>query len=78
MRKQLTTLLLSATLLSSSMAFAEDKVIATYKDGSVTESQVMGQFKDALQSQPALKDGVSHLITVFHSYSIPNVEHNAN
>jgi peptidylprolyl isomerase/peptidyl-prolyl cis-trans isomerase C len=56
MRKKLTTLLLSATLLSSSMAFADDKVIATYKDGEVKESQVMVQFKDALQSQPALKD----------------------
>ncbi len=56
MKKQLTTLLLSATLLSSSMAFAEDKVLATYKDGDVKESQVMTQFKEALQSQPALKD----------------------
>jgi len=54
--KKLTTLLLSATLLSSQMTFADDAILATYKDGEIKESSVMSQFKDALQSQPTLKD----------------------
>ncbi len=56
MKKKLATLLLSATLLSSSIAYADDKVLATFKGGDVKESEVMGQFKDALQSQPNFKD----------------------
>ena len=53
--KKLATLLLSATLLSSG-AYAEDKVLATFKDGKVTEAEIMTQFKDVLSAQPNLKD----------------------
>lgn len=50
--KKTATLLLSASILFSSYAYGEDKVLATYKGGNITETQVMGQFKDALASQP--------------------------
>lgn len=53
--KKLATLLLSATLLSSGAYGEEDKVLATYKGGSVKSSEVMTQFKDALSNQPAFK-----------------------
>lgn len=53
--KKTATLLLSASILFSGYAYAEDKVLATYKGGNITESQVMGQFKDALASQPQFK-----------------------
>jgi hypothetical protein len=55
MIKKSATLLLSAALLYSSASYA-DKVIATYKGGEVTETEVLSQFKDALQAQPNLKD----------------------
>lgn len=55
--KKLATLLLSATLLSSSVSFAEDsKVVATYKGGEIKESEVINQFKDVLAQDPNLKD----------------------
>lgn len=53
--KKLAIILLSASVLSST-AFAEDKVLATYKGGEVKESQVMQQFKPALDMAPANKD----------------------
>jgi len=54
--KRLATIFLSATLLSSS-AFAADsaKTLATYAGNEVTEVQVMGQFKEVLDSQEASK-----------------------
>lgn len=36
-------------------ASAEDKILATYKNGEVKESQVMEQFKPILEMQPAYK-----------------------
>lgn len=53
--KKTATLLLSASILFSSYAYG-DNVLATYKGGNITESQVMAQFKDALASQPQFKD----------------------
>ena len=53
--KKLAIILLSASVLSST-AFAEDRVLATYKGGEVKESQVMQQFKPALDMAPANKD----------------------
>lgn len=54
--KKTATLLLSASILFSSYAFAEDKVLATYKGGQVTESKIMTQFKEALAGQPQFKN----------------------
>lgn len=53
--KKTATLLLSASILFSGFAYAEDKVLATYKGGNITENQVMTQFKDALANQPQFK-----------------------
>jgi parvulin-like peptidyl-prolyl isomerase len=53
--KKFALALLSASLLST-MAFAdEDKVLATFKGGQVKESQVLTQFKAALDMQPNTK-----------------------
>ena len=54
--KKLAVILLSASVLSSAAFAAEDKVLATYKGGEVKESQVMQQFKPALDMAPANKD----------------------
>lgn len=55
--KKLAIIFLSASVLSS-VAFAGDvdKVLATFKGGEVKESQVMQQFKPALDMAPANKD----------------------
>ena len=54
--KKLAIILLSATLTYNT-AFAEnDAVVATYKGGEVRESQIMQQFKPALDMQPGNKD----------------------
>jgi parvulin-like peptidyl-prolyl isomerase len=53
--KKFVIILLSAIFLNG-MAFAEeDKIVATYKGGEVRESQIMQQFKAALEMQPANK-----------------------
>lgn len=54
--KKLALLFLSASLLSSPAFADEDKVVATYKGGEVKESQVMQQFKPALDAQQTSKD----------------------
>ncbi len=55
--KKLTLTFLSAAMLSSTIALAdEDKIIATYKGGEVKESQVMEQFKPFLNAQATTKD----------------------
>ncbi len=53
--KKIAVVLLSCTLLSSSI-FADEKVLATYKGGKVRESDIMTQFKQALDSTPELKN----------------------
>jgi len=53
-KKLITTVFLSATLLSSSV-FA-DRVVATYKGGEVTEEQVMAQFGSVLNMQSENKE----------------------
>ena len=54
--KKLAIILLSASLTYNT-AFAEnDAVVATYKGGEVRESQIMQQFKPALDMQPGNKD----------------------
>lgn len=50
--KKILTLILSASILSSAAYADEDKIIATYKGGEVKESQIMQQFKSALDMQP--------------------------
>lgn len=54
---------LAIVLLSTSIAYnihtvfaEEDRVVATYKGGEVHESQIIQQFKSALDMQPANKD----------------------
>lgn len=54
--KKLAIIFLSASLLASSAFAEEDRVVATYKGGEVRESQVMKQFKPALDMQPSSKD----------------------
>lgn len=55
--KKTATLLLSASILLSSYAYAEeDKVLATYKNGKITESQITEKFKEALGEQQQFKD----------------------
>ena len=53
--KKIAVVLLSCTLLSSSI-LADEKVLATYKGGKVRESDIMTQFKQALDSTPELKN----------------------
>ena len=53
--KRLAIIFLSATLLSSPALAEENKIIATYIDGDVTEAQVMEQFKPVLEMQPENK-----------------------
>jgi parvulin-like peptidyl-prolyl isomerase len=54
--KKIAALFLSATLLSSPIAFAADgKVIASYTGGDVTDVEVMDQFKPVLEMQPENK-----------------------
>ncbi|WPY00653.1 Parvulin peptidylprolyl isomerase [Candidatus Trichorickettsia mobilis] len=54
--KKLAIILLSASL-TYNVAFAEnDPIVATYKGGEVRESQIMQQFKPALDMQPGNKD----------------------
>ncbi|WP_316354162.1 peptidylprolyl isomerase [Candidatus Trichorickettsia mobilis] len=53
--KKLAIILLSASLTYNT-AFADDAVVATYKGGEVRESQIMQQFKPALDMQPGNKD----------------------
>jgi peptidylprolyl isomerase len=55
MKKLATTLLLSATLLSSNVYAADDKVLATFKGGDVKESEVISQFQQALDNDPNFK-----------------------
>lgn len=50
--KKILTIILSASILSSAAYADEDKIIATYKGGEVKESQIMQQFKSALDMQP--------------------------
>lgn len=55
--KKLTLTFLSAAMLSSAIAWAdEDKIIASYKGGEVKESQVMQHFQAFLNAQAATKD----------------------
>jgi parvulin-like peptidyl-prolyl isomerase len=49
--KKLSVIFLSATILSS-IAFADDKVVATFKGGEVKESQIMEELKPQLSMQP--------------------------
>ncbi|MCC8368515.1 MAG: peptidylprolyl isomerase [Rickettsia endosymbiont of Oxypoda opaca] len=53
--KKLSVIFLSVSMLSS-IAFADDKVIATYKGGEVKESQIMKELAPQLSMQPELKD----------------------
>lgn len=54
--KKIAALFLSATLISP-LAFAADgKVVATYKGGEVTDTEVMNLFKPVLEKQPENKD----------------------
>ncbi|WP_253307856.1 MULTISPECIES: peptidylprolyl isomerase [unclassified Rickettsia] len=53
--KKLSVIFLSISMLSS-VAFADDKVIATYKGGEVRESQIMKELAPQLSMQPELKD----------------------
>jgi parvulin-like peptidyl-prolyl isomerase len=55
--KKLAIIFLSASILSSTaFAATEDKTLATFKGGDVKESQVMQQFKPALDMNPSNKD----------------------
>jgi parvulin-like peptidyl-prolyl isomerase len=54
--KKLAIIFLSASILSSAAFAVDDNVVATYKGGDVKESQVMQQFKPALDMAPANKD----------------------
>ncbi len=54
--KKLAIIFLSASILASSAFADEDKVLATYKDGEVKESQVMKQFRPTLDMQQVTKD----------------------
>lgn len=54
--KKLAIIFLSASILSSAAFAIDDNVVATYKGGDVKESQVMQQFKPALDMAPANKD----------------------
>ncbi|KAJ6645036.1 Parvulin-like PPIase [Pseudolycoriella hygida] len=50
--KRTSIVFLSASLLAlASIAFAEDKVVATYKGGEVTESQIMKELQPFLANQ---------------------------
>ena len=53
--KRLATVFLSATLLSSTVLAADNKVVATYTGGNVTADQVMEQFNPVLAMQPESK-----------------------
>ena len=53
--KRLAIIFLSTTLLSSPALAEDNKVIATYIDGDVTEAQVMQQFKPVFEMQPENK-----------------------
>lgn len=55
-KKILITTLLSATFLLSIAVKAEDKVFATYNGIPVKESQIMEQYKQILDMQPAYKN----------------------
>lgn len=58
MKKTISTIvMLLSTSFLGNIALAESgRIVATYKGGEVTESQVMEQFKPALEMQPAYKD----------------------
>lgn len=54
--KKTSIIFLSASLLASVAFAGEDKIVATYKDGQVKESQVMQQFQPILAAQTGGKD----------------------
>jgi len=54
--KKIQIALLSTSLLISNAFAADDQVLATFKGGEVKESQIMQQFKSALDMQPGNKD----------------------
>lgn len=53
---KLLVILLSATLLSSQSFADSDNVLATLKGKEIKESEIMGHFKEMLNSQPNFKD----------------------